>query len=63
MNGSHDWFWVQAARLFAMAGEAREKGYCELAELLTEGARHCLDRLAEHEGAEANLLGPSERVH
>jgi hypothetical protein len=63
MDGSHDWFWVQAARLFSMAGEAREKNCSELADLLTEGARQCLDRLAEHEGVEADLSGRSMRVH
>ena len=63
MNGAHDWLWVQAARLFAMAGEAREKGDTALADLLTEGARHCLDRLAEQEGIEVSPPGPSERVH
>lgn len=63
MNGSHEWCWEQAARLFSMAGQAREKGYFELADLLTECARECLDRLAEYEGLEANLSGPSVRVH
>jgi hypothetical protein len=63
MSGSHEWFWEQAARLFAMAGEAREQDDAELADLLTEGARHCLDRHAEHEGVEANLSGPSVRIH
>ena len=63
MSGSHEWCWEQAARLFSMAGQAREKGYFELADLLTECARQCLDRLAEHEGTEATLSGPSDRVH
>jgi hypothetical protein len=63
MSGSHDWLWVQAARLFAMAGEARENGESELADLLTDCARQCLDWLAKHEVGEANLSGPSECVH
>lgn len=63
MSSSHEWCWERAALLFVMAGEAREKGYFELADLLTEAARQCLDRLAEHEGIEANLAGPPARVH
>ena len=62
MSGSHDWFWVQAARLFTMAGEARKNGDSDLADLLTEGARHCLDRLAEHEVID-NHSAPSARIH
>jgi hypothetical protein len=63
MSGSHEWFWVQAARLFSMAGEARENGDSDLADLLTEGARQCLDRLAEYETVAADLSGPSARIH
>ena len=61
MCSSHDWLWVQAARLFSMADEARENGDSELANLLTKGACRCLDQLAEHERVE--LSGPSACFH
>jgi hypothetical protein len=63
MSGPDEWFWVQAARLFTMAGEARERGVPALADLLTEGARQCLDRLAERETIATDLTCPSERFH
>jgi hypothetical protein len=63
MSDAHEWLWVQAARLFSMAGEARENGDDKLADLLTEGASRCLNRLSEHEFIAERLAGPSERVH
>ena len=45
-----DWLREQAARLFTMANDAREKGDHDLADLLTEAACRCLDRLHEMEG-------------
>jgi hypothetical protein len=63
MSSSHEWFWVQAARLFEMASEARKNDESELADLLTEGARQCLERLAEREVLEANLVDQSARLH
>ena len=63
MSSSHEWLWVQAARLFTMANEARENDESELADLLTEGARQCLDRLAEREVIEVNLSDQSMRLH
>jgi hypothetical protein len=61
MSESNEWLWVQAARLFSMAGEARDDA--TLADLLTEGASRCLNRLSEHEYIAERLSGPSERVH
>jgi hypothetical protein len=49
MSDSHEWLWDQAARLFLWRTKARENGDSELANILTEGARRCLDRLADHE--------------
>lgn len=51
MANSNSWLNAQAARLFRQAAEARRKGDRELAELLTDGACRCLDRIAEHENA------------
>jgi hypothetical protein len=64
MSGSQQWLWGQAARLFSMAEKARENGDTKLANILTDAACRCLDRLAEHErGAEERLSGPSACVH
>ena len=51
MATSNSWLNAQAAHLFRQAAEARRKGNMRLAELLTDGACRCLDRIAEHENA------------
>jgi hypothetical protein len=60
---SREWMWEQAAQLFVTAGKARESGDTELADILTEAARRCLDRLAEHERVENTVSGLSPGVH
>ena len=60
MTVSPLWLNAQAARLFRQAAEARKVGDLRHAEMLTEGACRCLDRIAEHENAEASA--PTKRV-
>ena len=50
----------QAAALFVMAENAREKGDLELAELFTAVACRCLDRLNESHPEEAPPIQPTD---
>jgi hypothetical protein len=47
----------QAARLFSLALEAKERGDAEQADLLIAAASRCIDRAIEAEAAEAQAAG------
>ena len=51
----------QAARLFALAIEARDKGNNELAEMLTAAASRCLDRVVDAEVGPPPLSSPDQQ--
>ncbi len=54
MSNSPQWLSAQAAYLFRQAARARQNGNAPLAELLTEGACRCLDRITDYENAEVS---------